>query len=287
MEKHFENTVSSDAIIEADIIRQIIFRRAEEIMVGKEALEVTPIAGLDYKFQFPDQVYFDPTQIAEGSKAGYSNLTWTTVSGSLNKYQTRVLLTDEVNARQQGNTQYAFSLDAAAKGMAMKMDTDIFTALTNGAALTTAAGAKWNAAAADPASDIAAAIAQMLDNTYMTDSDIANIKLFYPAKLFGYLSKPVEIGEIQQTLRNWAEREFQISLFPTRQLTTSAIACVKSQELGFFLEHDGSKIPGAEQWREVGEGDGYLITKYYKPVIVPYASGYTTSKYACTITTVA
>jgi hypothetical protein len=57
--------------------------------------------------------------------------------------------------------------------------------------------------------------------------------------------------------------------------------------MGRHIVHDGSKIPGAERWREVGVGDGFLVTQYFDTKIVPYDNGQSTSKFIGKITDVA
>lgn len=281
---NFGVTTSDSGINKAQIIQQIVWRMADGMLQGKYAVNMTAIPQLDYRFTIPTSMYFTPEQIAEGAKADYQNATWFNVSGSLEKYQTRVKLTDETKARQLMNSQMEISLAAAANGLAWKKDEDIFTALGAGAFNTLGANAHWNDDGADPADDIAEAIGKILDTTTITDTDIANINVFYPAKMFGQLAKPIQIGQIQQSLRNWAKMEYNIGLYPTRQLTNTTLAVVKSNQAAMHIMHDGSSVPGAEEVRDAGVGNEFLVTQYFKTLVMPYASGQTTSKYICKIT---
>ena len=101
------------------------------------------------------------------------------------------------------------------------------------------------------------------------------------------MSKPLQIGDVQESLRSWVKKEYAIGLYPTRQLTTTALAVVNTMRMGTMFTHDGSKIPGAEQYRLEGVGDGYIVTQYFKTVIIPSAAAGSTSNYISKLTGVA
>lgn len=285
MEKHNFGLTTSDADISLEnIIKTIVYQKADEMLLAKNAIPQQSIAGLDYKFVIPESWYLEAEEVAEGARAGVKNMPTFEISGSMKKYQIPVFLTDETKARQIQNSQMQISLDGAAAGLAYKKDVECFTALGAGAGNTVAATGLWDGAGADPATDIANAVGAILTNTTITDSEINQIAFFYPAGLFGHMAKPLQIGDVQESLRSWVKKEYAIGLYPTRQLTTTALACVNTMRMGTMFTHDGSKIPGAEQYRLEGVGDGFIVTQYFKTVVVPYASGQTTSKYITKIT---
>jgi hypothetical protein len=288
MEKHNFGVTTSDADISLEnIIKQIVYQKADEMLLSSKAIPQQGLAGLDYKFVIPESWYLEAEEIAEGSRAGIKNMPTFEISGSLKKYQIPVFLTDETKARQIQNSQMQISLDGAAAGLAWKKDTETFTALSTGAGQTTAATATWASAGADPATDIANAIGKILTNTTITDSEINQISFFYPAALFGHMGKPLQIGDVQESLRSWVKKEYSIGLYPTRQLTTTSLATVNTMRMGTHFTHDGSKIPGAEQYRMEGVVDGFLITQYFKTVVIPTTTGGTTSNYISKLTGVA
>lgn len=284
MMKYFDATVSDKDILKKDIIRDLVYLKAEELLVSKNAMVQMPVDALDVKFDIPTATKFTPQEVSEGAVADYSRLQFFQVYANLKKYQVRVLITDESKARQIANNQVQMSIDAAARGLAYQIDYNSFAALSAGAGNTVAAGAVWTSGTADPATDIANAMGAVIDSTTLTDADFSNMYIFYPAKVFGHLAKPIQVGEIQQTLKNWAQKEYNINLFPTRMLTTSALCVVKSMETAIHMTYSGSAIPTAEEERYVGVGDMFLITQYFTDKVIPYASGQTTSKRICSIT---
>lgn len=282
------NATSSDKdILQPDELRDIVFGLAETMMVGSEIVNTKRIAGIDYGFTISEQTEFDAQEISEGARAEEATITWFDVTGKLKKFQVPLFFNDEVSARQTDNIQIDYSIQCAAEGLAIAKDTNIINTMTAGAGKHVAASAKWNAAAADPATDIANAIGEILSNTRLPTSAIADIKLLYPMKLFGHMSKPIEIGEIQDSIDRWAKREYQLALFPTRSLTNKALAVVKSDRGAIHIEHDLSAIPGFEAYREPGVGDGLLFTQYFDTRIMPTAKGYTTTNFISDITNVA
>jgi hypothetical protein len=277
-------TASDSDIALENVIKEIVYQKADQMMAGKNAIPVKGTPGLDYKFVIPTSWYLEAEEISEGARANVKNMPTFEVSGSLKKYQIPVFMNDEVKARQIANAQMQISLDAAAAGLAWKKDTEIFTALSAGAGSSAAATAAWDLPGADPASDIATAIGSILNGTTISDNEINSIGIFYPAIMFGHTSKPLQVGDVQESLRSWVKKEFNIGLYPTRQLTTTTLAIVNTPRMGCHYVHDGSAIPGAEQYREAGVGNGYLITQYFKTVLFPTTDGGTTTKYIAKIT---
>lgn len=282
------NATSSDKdIIQPDVLRDIVFGMAETMMVGSEIVNTKRISGIDYGFTISEQTEFDAQEVSEGGRAEENTITWFDVTGKLRKFQIPLFFDDEVYARQTDNIQVDYSIQCAAEGLAIAKDTNIMDTMLAGAGQHVTAAAKWNATAADPATDLANAIGNILTNTRLPTSAVADIKLLYPMNLFGHMSKPIEIGEIQDSIDRWAKREYKLALFPTRTMTTKALAVVKSDRGAIHIEHDLSAIPGFEAYREYGVGDGFLFTQYFDTCIMPTKKGDTTTNYICDINTVA
>lgn len=288
MDKYFSATTSTtDDILKAEVIRDVIWGLADDMLEFKEAVVLKEMTPLEYHFTLKEGTKIDPQQIAEGSRADFRKISWFDVRGSLEKWQTPILMTDEAKARQLNNLQLSMSITDAAEGLAFQKDADIAAALTAAAGNTNAATDGWNVAAtADPAQDIAVAIGDIISSTTLPASAIAQIKLFYPAALLGHVAKPIQVGEIQESIRNWTNRENLVSLYPTRQLTTDALCVVQSERNAIHMAHDGSTIPGYEEWREPGVGTGYLITQYFDTIVLPSVKGGSTNNYICEITDV-
>lgn len=288
MKAFFENgnTVSTDDdTLYADILRTIVLGMADEMLDFNEALTTVSTPGLDYRLTVAEQDSIDPQEISEGGAADFRKTSWFDVTGSLKKYQTPIMITDESKARMQGDIQLSYTVEVAAQGLAEAKNSNIASALSTGAGGSFAAVSTWDdQVAADTAQDIATAIGTILTNTNIPTSAIPNIKIFYPVGLYGFLSKPMQIGEMQDSIRKWVRDEFAISFIPTRYLTTTALCVVKSDKSALHYVHDGSSIPYVETERELGVGQKYMFTELFNTAIIPTVESGTTNNYICKIT---
>lgn len=279
------NTSDTDTL-HAMLTTEVVYNLADTLYVGGLLMPTSTSPNLIYKLATPTTNQFEMEEIVEGGKADLSDFQWYGKFIELKKNQVRYIIDDEVKALEQGSEQETLNAQYSAQALAYKKDRQILSTATAGAYNTVAADMVWNAKAAMPQDDILNAIAKIVNTTTITDSDMRNMALLYPAAVFGQLSKPIQIGEIQQTVEDYIGAK-GIKIAFTRALTTSAILGINTPRMGRHCVHDGSKIPGAESWREVGVGQGFLVTQYFNTAIIPYENGQTTSKYLCTITGVA
>lgn len=278
MRKYFEATTSDKDILKKEILRQLVEVRAEELMVGKELVPLETMDALELKMTLPKVTRFDPESIAEGAAAGYQLLEWFDTTQVMKKEQTRIKVTDEAKARMQADIQTRKSIEAAARGLAWSRDTDIFTTLATGYASTAAADEYWTSDDADPATDVAAAIDNVLTNTYLTDSDLQNMKLAVPIGLWGYLNKPVTLGSMDKVFwGDFLEKQYRLKIMYTRQLSQNAYLVINSPETASQISYGGSAIPRSEVGRILGVGDEYVFTHYFKTFIMPEAENGTTN----------
>ena len=271
-------TTSDKDMLKAEILRKLVYKKAESLMVAKAGVNLEGMDALELKLTLPSATRLDPEEIAEGAKSKYQTMEWFDVTEVMKKEQVRLLITDEAKARGLSDIQTRYSINAAARGLAYSKDTDIFTTLIGGSAGSDAAGTAWNAASsADPAKNIATTVGTILNNTVAMDTDVSSIVIFYPIRLYGFLKKPIEIGQMYQSISRFVETEYQINFIPTRQLTTQALVVLKSDETAMHVTYTGSAIPTAEQDRHAGVGDEYILTQYFKTFIVPEEEDGTTN----------
>lgn len=278
-----ETTTDTD-MIDEPVEKQVLFQRAEDLLVGKNAVELVNTDNLNYLYSIPENTKTTPQEIQEMALADYDNLEFFEISGRLRKWQRRFVMSNEAAEDQLEDIQLRLQIENMAKGMAFSKDQKIFSALQAGAGQSQAASVTWQDAAAKPATDIANALGKIFTNTYITDADISNINIFYPAKLFGHMARPIEIGQLQETLRDWVSREYAINLYPTRMLTTDALAVVKGTQTAIHMQYTGNKIPTYEIAPLPGKGTEYIVTSYDKTLVMPQSESIGTSNYICKLT---
>lgn len=277
-------STSDEALKIGYAIQEAIFRKADEMLVGKNAVPIERVNNIDVRLAIPTVPSLEAQKVAEGAVADLQAVTWFLVNTSMDKYQCRVLLTDEALVRGLQVNQLQVSIDAAAKGLAIAKDKEIFNALLAGAGLTKAASTAWSSSTADPESDIASAIDLIMTNSTITDADLKNVALFAPASLMGHLKKRVNVANMFLPLEQAIKEEFGINVYFTRNLSDVALVVVKSNETAVHFEYAGKDVPTVEQDRIPGVGTQYVITQYFKTAVIPDSEVSTTSSRICKIT---
>jgi hypothetical protein len=270
-------TSSDKDILKAELVRRVIYKASNNIMTGKNAVVLENLNALDIKFSLPKVTILNPETVKEGSKAGLQTIEWFDVNQTMIKKQLRVETTYEANARQLAGMQTKYSIAAAAAGFAWAKDTDIFETLTAARAGADAASGKWSDPTTDIPSDIAATVGEIIDHAEITEDDIPSIGLYYPAKLWPRFQTPVQIGAIQQTVKNWVQSEFKMTFYPTKQKTNTVLACLKSSMNATQMTYTGQDIPTIETEHIPGVGDDYIVTMLYKTFILPEEEGGSTN----------
>jgi len=279
--KYFSSGYSDRPMEKKDIIRELVYLQADQLLPAKNAIVEKPIGVLDFKYDIPKITRIASQQIEEGTRSDRKRMEFWQMPVSLSKYQTTVTVSDEAKARQMGNMQTSMTIDAVARGMAYDMDTEIMTTLQAGTPTTTVTGAaaKWNTTAASPGMDIALVLGKIFDNTNILESDLANVQVYVPSVVMPHLKFPKDTGLLYTTVKNWIEKEQAVTIYPTRKLTTSAMVVLPGQQTAHHLTYNGTDIPTAENQREMGVGEEYVITRYYKTVVIPDSvSGTTTAR---------
>ena len=187
------------------------------------------------------------------------------------------MITDEANARGLDNVQMRYSMIAAARGLAWSKDTDIKNTIVNGKGGTDAASGLWTDPTTDIASDVADCIGAIIDNSELNEYTLGQLQIFYPAGLFAHLNKPVQIGEIKDTIRDYLGRQYDMVFNPTKQITQNAYVVVPGEETASHIYYTGNDIKLVESEREMGVGERYLITQLFKTFIMPEEEGGTTN----------
>ena len=273
----YSGVITSDDEAKKELLREIIYLKAEELMVWKNAVVMQGMDGLELKLMLPKTRRIDPQKIAEGARARYRKVDWFTISEVMEKESVELMITDEANARGLDNVQMRYSMIAAARGLAWSKDTDIKNTIVNGKGGTTPASGLWTDPSTDIASDVADCIGAIIDNSELNEYTLGQLQIFYPAGLFAHLNKPVQIGEIKDTIRDYLGRQYDMVFNPTKQLTQNAYVVVPGEETASHIYYTGSDIKLVESEREMGVGERYLITQLFKTFIMPEEENGTTN----------
>ena len=283
--KYFGSGVSDLPMEKKDLIRELVYRQADLLLPAKNTVVMKPVPVLEFKYDIPKITTIAPTKIEEGTRSGREHMEFWQKPVSLDKYQTTVTMTDEAKARGMGNMQLSMTMNAVSTGMAQAINSEIFTAIFAATGQTVAAAAKWYLDSASPAYDVASMCGKIFENTNIMETDLANIQVYVPASMWSQLNMPKDTGLLYMTIKGWMEREQRVSIQPTRWLggatgiKNGALVVLPGEQTAHHLTYNGTEIPTAEHQREIGVGEEYLITRFFKTVVIPDSvNGTTTSR---------
>jgi hypothetical protein len=287
---------TSDIVIQRDIQREVIYRKADLLSVGTKLLPLRNFGVLDVKFEFPSE-FAGEYPVPEGAMAKLEKIVWTPFNVSLEKCQVHYLITDEAKARQLADYQRQVGMKRAAEAMAKQMDQHILDMIIAGAntsnLVTVGGGDEWNSGGADVDIDgnVGTAINNILSNSNVSLEDIANINMVVPAPVYGELKKLHLIGNVQQKFLDYFKSVYGLSIYPTRYtdaisgnpagISDDAYIVVYTDDAGItgsFEPAAGMNIPLTEERRAYGSGDETLFTRYFKTKIQPLSSTVATSR---------
>lgn len=272
MTNRFGANVSTDLAgeaLKAEVVQRMLYKKAETLMNFSDAVTMTPINSLEFQITLPGMEFFEVEEITEGALADFQKINWFKVETTMKKYQTRVRITDEAKVRNQIDIEMTQSNKMSSKGLARAKDVEIATALETAKGGTTAAPKKWTSNDADIIDDIGTVISKIFDTTYVTDQDVGNILMYYPAKLWPRLMKPTEVANIQSSVGSWVSDNYKIIPKQTRLYTDKCMFVMQSEETAMHLTYSGNQIPLSEPTRIPGVGNDYFVTQYYRTFVLP------------------
>jgi len=287
--KKLQTTTSPD-VIRADLIRKLIYKRADYIAGGLNLVGVQTYPGLDVKYQFPSAITLD-YPVAEGARGDRKKIDWTTFYMTMDKGEGSFMITDEAQMRQLGNVQYQTGVRRLAEALAMKKDDNIIDALCTGAAGNSVAAAEsWpTAVATSIAGDVAGAIGAILAATGVQPAEIKQMGLVLPYRAWASLLKVVEIENIRHQMEKYIQSSWGISIHPTKNSTVVdgkyGLALIKGADTGIHgVAASHPKVPLVEIKRETGVGLEYTVRQFFNTRVIPDSSTVATSTRLCKIT---
>jgi hypothetical protein len=279
---------TTDEAIKREIVKQLIYKRADLIAVGTKIVGVREFDNLDVKFAFPSEAGVE-YPVPEGAGASLSTITWTEFGFSLAKAEGRFMITDEAQIRGVDRTQWETGIRRLGEGLAKKKDENILSALAAGAGNSFAATATWDTATASQITgDVAKAVNYILSAKGVLDTDIKNIAFVVPVKAWSGLLRVLEIEGVRMSMFNWLTQSYGISIYPTKYFTSDGIALLTGEDTAVHgVLRPPAGIPLVETKRHEGIGTEYIVRQFFGTKVVPEEAGVSTSNRIVKITSVA
>jgi len=268
-------TVTED-VIKAEVIRQVVYKRADFISTGLKVVGVQEFDNLDVKFQFPS--YMDVAYpVAEGARAEHGKITWTEFTMSMGKAEGSFLITDEATIRGLDKIQYNTGVRRLAEALAKAKDENILSTLDAGAGQTI----DCSLAAYDtPEEAIPAAIGKILQAKGVSDQDLRNIACILPVAHWQKLLKLQTIKNVVTSLAEYFGETYGMRIYPTKYSgwTNEGIVLLTGADTavhGVLRAPPG--IPLVETKRHEGVGTEYIVRQFFATKVIPESSTQTTS----------
>jgi len=280
---------TSDEAIKREIVRQLIYKRADLIAVGTRLVGVVEFDNLDVKYSFPSELDVE-YPVPEMAGASLDRVEWTDFTFSLQKAEGRFMITDEAQIRGTDRVQWQTSIRRLGEAFAKKKDANILDTLSAGAGNTFAASATWDTATASQiTADIAKGINYVLSAKGVTEADIKNIAIVLPLKAWTGLFRIMEIENLRTSMMDWVKNSYGIEIMPSKHLTTDGLFVLKGPETAIHgVLRPPANIPLVETKRHEGVGTEYIVRQFFATKVVPESSTQTsTTDRICKITDVA
>jgi len=277
---------TTDEILARDLMRQIIYRRAEYMAAAIQVCGIWNLDDLAVKTHWPSEIQGE-YPLAEGALPDFAAIEWYEFLLELEKWAGRIMITDEAKVRELQTQQVSISLRRLAEDLAIKKETNILNTIVAGAGATAVVVAgtyEWDAANADPVGDIMDAWQNVLtETTGITPADMGNVAVLMPAAVYGEVMKLEQINNIDTTVAKWLGDSYGFQIIPTKLLTDDAYLLIKGADTVVHGVYTGGMIPMAESKRTPGVGDEYHVRQYFASTIVPLNEGDTTTTKICKI----
>ncbi|MHA1615460.1 MAG: phage major capsid protein [Candidatus Thorarchaeota archaeon] len=280
-------TITSDDAFKAEIVKQIIYKKADFISTGVKLVGVRQFNTLDVKYSFASESTVE-YPVPEGAKASLASIVWTEFGLTLQKAEGRFRITDEAGLRGTNRQQYETGVRRLSEALAKEKDEEILDTLAAGAGNSFDATATWNSATvAQITGDVAKAIDYILSAKGVADSDIVNIAFVVPLKAWTSLMKIVTIENANFRLLDYVQDSYKIQILPTKHFTNYGIALLKGADTAIHgVLAPGAGIPLVETERIAGVGVEYIVRQYFKTKVVPESSTQSTSNRIVKITSI-
>jgi len=289
-----EGVTASDEAIKREIVKQLIYKRADFISTGVKLVGMETFDNLDIKYTFPSDAAIQ-YPVPEGSGADLTKVLWAEFAFSLAKAEGRFFITDEAQIRGTDRVQWQTGIRRLGEAMAERKDRNILSTLYSGAGGTRACTAPWSTAtAAQITGDVAAIVNTLLSAHGATDADLKNIAIVVPIAAWSGLLRILTVEGSNVQLLNWLQGSYNISIMPTKSslnafgAATRGLALITGPDTAVHgTLRAPADIPLVETKRQEGVGTEYIVRQFFATTMVPEESGVQTTNRCMTLTNVA
>ena len=284
---------ASDQVLHRELVRELIYKRADLISVGVDLVGLRAFDNLDVKYAFASDAAVE-YPVAEGSGADLTRVTWAEFGLSLEKAEGRFFITDEAKIRGVGDLQWQTGIRRIGEALAAEKDTNILATMYAGTAQTRACTANWDVAtAAQITGDISNVVNLLIASRGATDADLGNITFIVPIPAWTGLLRIFNIGGANVQLLSWIQGSYGITIRPTKNTLlgfgaiTRGLAMLTGASTGVHgVLSPQPGVPLVETKRQEGIGTEYIVRQWFATTTIPDNAGSMLTNRICTLTNI-
>ena len=292
-----DGMMNSDNVRKNAVVERVIWRNADFLSVGTKILPTKNYSVIDVASSFPSNLIGN-YPLAPGATVQMERVSWTPYGYSLYKFEARWAITGEGKIRQAAQQDQQAAVRRVQEALAFWKDKDIIDKVIAGEyttnLVTVGAGSEWNSGGAtvDIEGDIVDAWNALVANGYSSMEKINNLKLVFPAKVLGNVSKLQLIGNVQQRLKDYISGNYGIEFLPTLYtdaithppgsiytlagspvgISDDAYLVVNAEDTGEHGVYTGGVIPGAYHKDRDDGGEEWVARQLFGTKIQPNSS---------------
>ena len=272
------------------VAEKLLYQNSDLLAIGTKLLETQYIDDLEFRFTIPGEMTYE-YHVPEGTgPTKQEHIEHYPIGGRIQKGFISWGQTIEAGLRGNVQAQNAITQRQAELAVATAIDSHLLTQINAGAGATAVAvdaESKWDGSGIH-SPDIAGDVAEMYNNIFAESNvsvdEMRNLALVVPAALYGTTITVSEIANIIQSLQDYWNTSFGLTVYPTRSsiFSTNALLMVKVFQTGFFARLNPTAIRAAghqSTWMEEKVGVGWIYTsvQFWGGFIIPYPNTGTTT----------
>jgi len=281
--------ITFDEVVQLNILREKINARSTHLSVADRLVVTRPMQGLEAQIFATDSAVSSIYPVAPDSiavKERSPPVKYNKIDASLAMAETRWFVSDDAKLRGAWQWTVDDTRERAAQSLAVQRDNHVLTQVkaASPAANDVAAANTWDSANGDVETDIAKAIAKIVDNSDITQTELEQDQAFavvMPAKAYAAIHRLKLIRNINDTVKNFIQTEYKVRVMFSRKprndpafaswpIATEAIVTpIKNRALGFLGTFDGGGAVPAQIRKRLDRGEEIINHQWFKYTAIP------------------
>ncbi len=281
--------ITFDEVVQLNILREKIAARSTHLAVADRLVVTRPMQGLEAQIFATDSAVSSSYPVSSdsiGVRERAPPVKYNKIDASLYMAETRWSFSDDAKLRGAWTWTVDDTRERAAQSMAVQRDNHVLTQLKAAAPAgnNITAANTWDSANGDVETDIAKAIAKIVDNSDIQQTELEQDSAFavvMPAKAYSAINRLKLIRNINDTVKNFIQTEYKVRVFFSRKprndpnfaswpiATEALVMPIKNRALGFLGTFDGGGVVPAQIRKRTDHGEEIINHTWFKYTAIP------------------